>query len=434
MPASTGCNTCTQCAARQFFQSACTPSSDSLCSNCGSCQLGWYEAGSCVRGSSSDSSFTQPTYCQPCPPCPNGTFLSDGCVNGALPVCSPCTVCETDPLVQCTALSDTICGGVSDCRHNASLEVLPWLLPSHYCEQGQYVLALSSTTGEPTCAQCPPGTYGPNGLWCDVCPGYKTAYFDASQCVCYQGTVENVRGQCDCLAGNEFLDILCLPCASGSYDDTVLELGDEWWTQYKACRPCPNGTDSLPGATACTACPFGMYREAPSTELCRNCTESGWYAPDPTSGASCVPCNASCEPGYYPTKCPTYAGQDRFLCEPCPGVPPNATSTAPVGATANTACNWACDAGFFQANASACVPCTVGACPAGFNRSACTPLADSDCDTPCVDKDKPLRNSVWTSGCAWACAEGYELSAADYVLWVQYSCVAAGARLFDMWG
>lgn len=430
----TKCLFCSQCGPNEYFSRACSVDQDSQCAPCGSCPLGTYEAGKCVRGDSFSTRFTQPTNCPPCPPCPSGTFLSDGCVNGAPAVCSPCTVCERDPLVECTPLSDTVCGRTLDCRHNSSLQVLPWLLPSHYCEQGQYVLGLSSTTGEPSCAQCPEGTYGPNGLWCDVCPGYKTPFFDASQCVCYEGSVENVRGLCDCPAGNEFLDILCVPCAAGSYDDTVLELGDEWWTQSKACRPCPNGTDSLSGATACAACPFGMYREAGATDLCQNCTDAGWYATDPTSGASCVPCNASCPAGSYPTACPTYAGGDRFLCEPCPGVPPNATSTAPANASANTACNWRCDDGFFQVNASACAPCTAGPCPPGFNRSACTPLADTDCDTPCVDPNKPLRNSVWTSGCGWGCAEGYELSAVDYVLWVQYSCVASGARLFDAWG
>ncbi len=53
--------------------------------------------------------------------------------------------------IQCTPL-DTICGGVSDCRNNASLEALPWLLPTHYCSQGQYVVGLSTTTGAPSSA------------------------------------------------------------------------------------------------------------------------------------------------------------------------------------------------------------------------------------------------------------------------------------------
>lgn len=400
---------------------------------CGSCPLGTEERGRCERGNSFGTENAYPLYCETCPLCANGTYLSDGCVNGAQHVCSACTVCDGEPLVQCTPMSDTICGGVSDCRNNASLEVLPWLLPSHYCSQGQYVLGLSATNGAPSCAQCPEGTYG-NGLWCETCLGYKVAYFDGSQCVCYQGTVENALGNCDCRPGNEFLDDGCVPCAAGSYDSTRLELRDEWWTQSKACLPCPNGTDSLPGATACTACPFGMYREASESQLCQNCSERGRFATDPTSRLSCEACNASCGAGYYPTPCPTYAGGDLFLCEPCPGLPANATSTAPVGGTASTACNWECDAGFHQVNASVCVPCTVGPCEPGFNRSACTPLADSDCDTPCVAPNKPLRNSVWTAECGWGCADGYELSAVDYVLWVQYSCVATGSRLFETWG
>ena len=407
---------------------------NSQCSPCGSCPVGTEERGRCSRGNSFGTENAYPLYCEACPLCANGTYLSDGCVNGEQHVCSPCTVCDGDPLVQCTPLSDTICGEISDCRRNASLEVFPWLLPSHYCSQGQYVVALSPTTGAPSCAQCPEGTYGRNGLWCEVCRGYKVAYFDASQCVCYPGTVEDALGDCDCRPGNEFMDDRCAPCAAGTYDDTLLVLRDEWWTQSKACRTCPNGTDSLPGSTACQGCPFGMYREASESDMCRNCSDIGHYATDPASRASCVACNASCAPGHYPTPCPTYAGADLFLCEPCPDLPANATSTAPVGGTANTACNWQCDAGFYQANGSACEPCSSGPCDPGFNRSACTPLADSNCDAPCVAPNKPLRNSVWTAGCAWGCADGYELSAVDYVLWTQYSCVVSGSRLFDVWG
>jgi len=405
-----------------------------MCSACGFCPTGTYLSGDCVRGTSLDNRHVQPKNCLPCQPCPDGTFLSDGCVNEAPRVCSACSVCQGDPLVQCTPQSDTVCGGVLDCRHNATYEVLPWLQPSYYCSQGQYLTGLDPITGMPSCARCQEGTYGPNGLWCEACGGYKTAYFDATQCVCYQGTAQNERDNCVCAAGNEFLDSGCVPCAAGTFSNTSLELLDEWWTQYQECQLCPDGTDSLPGATACTACPFGMYRVAGDTELCQNCSELGSYAADPATNLSCVPCNASCAAGFYPSPCPTYAGTDLFLCQACAALPDNATSTAARAATANTACNWECEPGYYQANGSACVPCTAGPCPPGYNRSACTPLADSNCDTPCADPNKPLRNSVWTSGCSWGCAEGYELSAADYVLWVQYSCVAAGAQLFALWG
>lgn len=428
----TTCLSCKQCASDEFFSAQCEVASNSQCRPCGSCAFGQYKVGDCIQGTSQNRETSQPMICEECPLCPEGTFLSDGCVNNAPPICSNCSVCGGPAVLQCTALSDTVCPGVSDCRHNASLQVLPWLLPSHYCEQGEYLAGLSSTTGAPSCAQCPDGTYG-NGLWCETCLGYKVAYFDATQCVCYEGTSPNALGNCDCRPGNEFLDDGCVPCAAGSYDNTLLELKVEWWTQSKACLPCPNGTDSLPGATACTACPFGMYREASESQVCRNCLESGYFATDPASRLSCVACNASCEPGYSPTPCPTYPGGDLFLCEPCAPRPANAASTAPPAATANTACTWECDAGFYQFNASVCAPCSAGPCDPGFNRSACTPLADSNCDTPCVDPNKPLRNSVWTSGCAWGCADGYELSAVDYVLWIQYSCVATGSQLFALW-
>lgn len=430
----TSCQPCLQCSRDEFFAQQCEVTTNSECSPCGSCALGTYMAADCIQGTSYDARGSQHRNCQPCPPCESGSFLAEGCVNGAPRVCQNCSVCPGATLIQCTPQSDAVCAGVVDCRHNLTYTVYPWLQPSYYCLQGQYVAALDPVTVSVTCVRCPAGTYGPNGLWCQPCLGYKTAYFDATQCVCSGGTSLNSRDNCVCAPGNEFLDDGCVPCAAGTYDDTPLELHDDWWTQYKACLVCPNGTDSLPGATACTACPFGMYREASESDMCRNCSESGHFATDPASGRSCVACNASCEPGYYPTPCPTYAGGDLFLCEACGGIPAHATSTAPVGGTINTACNWGCDAGFYQANGSACVPCSAGSCDPGFNRSACTPLADSNCDTPCVDPNKPLRNSAWTAGCAWGCADGYELSAVDYVLWIQYSCVASGSRLFDAWG
>jgi len=378
-------------------------------------------------------SQSQDTLCVACPPCPDGTYLSSGCLNGAPPVCTNCSVCGDATILHCTPLSDTVCGETVHCRKPTPFEPYAWLQPAHYCAQGQYLLGLDPSTGARACARCPADTYGPNGLWCAPCPGYKTPYFDATQCVCHAGTTQNAQDDCECAGGREFLDAGCAPCAAGTYNNWTLAVGDAWWLQYKECEPCPAGTDSPAGATACAACASGTYREANGSAACQACEAEGDYAADPTAGLSCTPCNASCAPGFAPQPCPAYSGGDLFLCAPCPDPPANASSTARPGAGPGTACGWACDAGFYQANGSACVPCTAGDCPAGFNRSACTQEADSNCDTPCVDRDKPPRNSIWLPGCAWGCQEGYEATQADYLLWVQYSCVVAGARSFSWW-
>ena len=436
-PGATACRACTQCGDSEWFTRPCTLESDSQCAPCTPCPSGQYAGGQCIRGSSTAGpdgwSQSQDTQCVACPPCPDGTYLSSGCADNAPPVCTPCSVCGESTVLQCTPLSDTVCGETVHCRNAVPYEAYAWLQPSSYCAQGQYLLGLDPTTGAPACARCPADTYGPNGLWCAPCPGYKTPYFDGTQCVCYPGTTQNARDNCECPGGREFLDAGCAPCAAGSYSNWTLELGDTWWAQYKECEPCPPGTDSPAGATACAACAFGKYREVNASAGCLACEPAGYYAEDPESGLSCAPCNATCAPGFSPQPCPAYSGGDLFLCEPCPDPPANASSTAAARATASTACNWQCDAGFYQANTTLCTACTAGDCPPGFNRSACTPWVDSNCDTPCVDRNKPLFNSVWVSGCTWGCAEGYELSTNDYLLWVQYSCVAAGSRSFSYW-
>lgn len=437
VPGATACRPCTQCGDSEWFARPCTPASDSQCAPCTQCPNGQYAGGQCIRGSSTAGpdgwSQSQDTRCVACPACPDGTYLSSGCADNAPPVCSPCSVCGENTILLCTPLSDTVCGETVHCRNAVPFEAYAWLQPSNYCAQGQYLLGLDPAKGTPSCARCPAGTYGPNGLWCEPCPGYKTPYFDGTQCVCYPGTTQNAGDNCECAGGREFLDAGCAPCAAGSYSNWTLEIGDAWWSQYKACEPCPPGTDSPAGATACEACAYGKYREANASAGCLACEPTGYYAEDPTDGLSCTPCNATCAPGFSPQPCPAYAGGDLFLCEPCPDPPANASSTAVSHATANTACNWQCDTGFYQQNGSACAPCTIGDCPAGFNRSACTPEVDSNCDQACVDKSKPPLNADWISGCTWGCAEGYELSINDYLLWVQYSCVVAGSRSFSFW-
>ena len=438
----TACGACTQCSDSEWFARSCTLDGDSACLPCGDCDPGYYITGFCVKGDSIPlfqnnrlaPPRSQPNRCDPCPACKNGTFLSDGCINNRAPTCSACSNCSGKTLLQCTSYSDTVCANMVHCRRGVSFQAYAWLDSTNYCKQGQYLLSVSSNSGLPSCAQCPGGTHGPNGLWCEPCPGYKTAYWDATQCVCAGGTDPNARDNCDCGPGMEFLDSGCVPCAAGSFSNWTLELADAWWTQYKPCDVCPPGTDSLPGATACTDCIFGMYRAENDTELCQNCTTVGFYAQDPTTPASCVPCNASCPGGYSPQPCPTYPRNDLFRCVPCADLPENATSTATGQSGALTACNWKCDPGYYQANGTTCLPCTAGECQPGQNRTECSDTADSNCDRPCVDPNKPLLNSGWVSGCRWACDAGYELSASDYVLWVQYSCVKSGSRLFSLWG
>ena len=85
---------------------------------------------------------------------------------------------------------------------------------------------------------------------------------------------------------------------------------------------------------------------------------------------------------------------DMFLCGECSPLPPNATRRW-------VNCDCVCDAGFYSVNGT-CAECASGPCPPGYNRSACTDWADTNCDAACEDPSKPPANSEWASGCEWA--------------------------------
>ena len=310
---------------------------------------------------------------------------------------------------------------------NVNYTVYEWITEAERCKLGQFLVGI--VEGNPVCKQCPVGLYGPNGLWCEACYGYKHAYMDATACVCEHGTQINFNGKCVCGVGREFMENGCVLCNFNTYSNYSLELGDSWFMQYKPCDKCNAGKYSMNGMTACLDCAFGMYREV-DMDACEVC-EAGYFAMDPAAG-NCTKCNSTCEVGFNPVSCPTDV--DLFICEPCDNPPLNAVLTPAVNFTSNTACDWECLDGYFRFNETYCQACSSFICEPGYNFTNCSRISDSNCDLECVDKNKPLFNSQWTVGCEWGCVDGYSLSVQDYVLFMQYSCVLGGARSFWSWG
>ena len=425
---STACSMCTACANGQWATANCRPDMNTQCTPCTVCQNGYYSIGRCVSGNYLGQ-LSQDNICAICPTCKSGTYLSAGCVNSDPPVCSACSNCTGDVVLSCTSMSDTVCANVVSCRRNVNFTVYDWITATETCKTGQYLLGVSG--GSPVCANCPAGLYGPNGLWCEACQGYKRAYLDGTACVCEIGTTQNSRGMCECREGMEFMDNGCVPCGFNLFSNYTLELGDDWYDQYKPCDACEAGKYSASGATACLACEYGTYRED-WMDACMAC-DAGYFAMDPSTG-NCTACNSTCDIGYDPMPCPTYAGNDLFMCMPCAEIPDNAHRTPADGFTSNTACDWECDVGYFRANETSCQACSVPQCPPGFNITTCSRLADANCDVVCVDKRKPLFNSKWLQGCQWSCVDGYSLYVNDYVLFVDYACVLDGTRFFWNWG
>ena len=131
-------------------------------------------------------------------------------------------------LLTCTADSDTVCAEEVNCRRNVSYQIYDWLEAAGIaCHPGYYLTGYDPTNDTLACALCPDGLYGPNGLWCDVCPGYKVPYYRGAGCVCYSGTQQNAGGACECGPGMEFLTELCVPCDPG-YSDWTLEIQENW--------------------------------------------------------------------------------------------------------------------------------------------------------------------------------------------------------------
>jgi len=422
----TGCQACAGCSDGQWAIGMCTPTSPTQCAPCSVCKEGDYLVGSCNAGDYMGYA-SQDVVCQKCPTCRNGTYLSAGCVNNAAPVCSICSNCTGDTVLACTSMSDTVCSDVVSCRRNVNYTVYEWITEAERCKLGQYLVGIVG--GNPVCKQCPVGLYGPNGLWCEACYGYKHAYLDATACVCEQGTQISYNGNCVCGVGREFMESGCVLCGINTYSNYSLELGDSWFSQYKPCDICDAGKYSMNGMTACLDCAFGMYREV-DMDACEVC-EAGYFAMDPAVG-NCTECNSTCEVGFNPVSCPTDV--DLFICEPCDNPPLNAVLTPAVNFTSNTACDWECLDGYFRFNETYCQACSSLICEPGYKFTNCSRISDSNCDLECVDKNKPLFNSKWTVGCEWGCVDGYSLSVQDYVLFVQYSCVLGGARSFWSWG
>ena len=419
-----GCATCD--AAGQYYARACTAGLNSLCGTCSSCGTGEYRTQDCFQGGLASAGWGG--ACQTCSTCVAGeTFMRRACGAREDTLCVGCSQCGGVVKTPCGAEVDTECPHTSECREdvvdNETFVEYDWM-PGR-CRQGQYVTSVSTAGVE--CAACPEYLWGPNGLWCERCPGFREPYFDASSCVCAANT-QPVAGShnCSCGLGYSFGDLGCLECSEGFYNDVVLELGEAWYDQTgKSCLECPAGTWSGSRSSGCYKCAFGQFSLG-GAGWCSNCSQTGYFAQSASDEASCVACNSTCEVGWYPTPCPFYAGSDLFLCLPCPDTPSNATRNPPQNARAGSACDWRCDAGFYKFDGT-CLECNASACEPGYNRSTCTDGLDSNCDEACVDAAKPEYNSQWTVGCQWACLEGYEYQVQDYYMFQLYSCVLRGA-------
>lgn len=343
----------------------------------------------------------------------------NGLTDGVCQACKSCGLGET-VLRACDGTSNTMCrvtGGFNEsCLDAREVPSYAWVGAAEVkCVPGSYLSQFDAQTQAKQCVACPPGWAGPSGVFCKRCGELEEPFFlDRSSCVCKGGVaVMNASGACVCPDGTRQSGGECVPCGANTRG-----VGG-------GCVACEAGKFALAGATACQACQYGQYRVEGQAGLCASCL-AGWFAPD-ASKSVCVQCNQTCtdKPGMYDAgACPGGGGR---VCASCPGGLPGNASWATWGNT--TQCAYACRAGFYRVEMG-CRSCTANReCEAGWVLTPCSEIQDSHCDVPCENATKPSLYSHWEkgNGCAWACDDGYEYRAWNYVLFELVECVLKSA-------
>lgn len=386
------------------------------------------------------------------PPCPPGYYKASS-------ICMPCPQWSTTAFTgatsvsQCTCMAGgtgtagscvipspfsrtpTVCGALSDCPTYtepafpfpllSSCQYIPADSPLYVCPcpSGEYIQQIYPKI----CSTCPPGLFSPLGRGCQNCPYIMEPSLDQSTCRCSAGTwdsaASNAVPQCMCGPGMMLDGGGCTACPANTFGGLVVQA-----LQGSAldCLPCPAGTFSLAGATACSACAFGEFRVDEDT--CQACP-AGSYAPDP-SVANCAPCVSGCD-GLKEEACPT--DPSLLVCSEC--APPRANSIQQ-----GLDCATACLDGFYELD-YLCSPCTqfnATTCPAGSLYIPCTSYADSGC-VACTNDTMPLNFAEWAYtpsypdgpniGCTWGCVDGYTSTYAPMPAGVaqRWECVLTGA-------
>jgi len=360
--------------------------------------------------------------CLACSACPPGSFMLSGC-NGLQNItCQPCTTCPDQPayhansnnsktFTPCSLFFDTVCGTDRSCPLPNTSSYYSWMLDGSIqlstiaCRQGNYLSGLNPKT----CTPCEAWLVGLNGIYCEPCGPLQAPYIDQASCMCVPPSTMNASGVCVCPDGyyHDASAGVCSPCPINT-----MGLGG-------SCTLCPLGYYSPSTATSCTLCDAGKYRYS-SDATCQSCG-AGMYS-QRVEFKVCTQCSTKCEDGYMASACPGETNTSYMICSPCPTLPDHASWGMTLDT--NLPCNYTCDAGYYRGNKTeGCLACNTTQCEPGYNKTACTEFADSNCDTECKDETKPRLFSQWTLGCSWACSPGYSLSVTDYWLFKVYECV-----------
>lgn len=341
-----------------------------------------------------------------CTPCPAGSFSSS--LNA--PSCLAWNDCPAGQRVA-TAPSDVADRGCAACEAGTYSTVAnsTGCAPVGTCAPGSSPAAPPTMTSPLQCAACAVGTYCAGGMTAAVpCASGEWDHDANPASVCVPWTPCS-PGSAVSMPGTATTDLVCLPCAVGTYCAG----------QLNPATPCASGTwdhDANP-ATACaawTGCAVGSAVSTPGTAtadaVCSACAAgnycagqlspavpcaSGSWDHDASASTVCVAW-ADCAAGTSITTAGT-ATTNR-ACGTC-AAGSYSTTTNAASCTTYTPCNpgqFVSTAGTTTTN-QACSACATGFFSAGLNATACTAWTSCNADTyesqpPSASADRVCSN------------------------------------------
>ena len=364
------CVACTDCAAGQFTQTACSPTANRVCGACAntSCPPGHRLVG-CTGPELSDVSSceacTSGTFynvatqmCTACSTCPDGSFEASVCENNSDAVCTACAVTGCNPGELFTACGPGVSTDVSSCtappaehyvRENVSVPCRA------VCDGDSFESTACTATTNRQCQRCTI-TACADGAVLTSCTGTETE--DVSACdPCNTGTYEDNN--------------LCLSCATCSAGEFVAAACTS--TRNAVCAACAWTSGNCGTGRNHRACDGTSFIDMSSCGLCPPETYEG-------AGGNCAAC-LTCAVGQFESAACSHSS-DR-ACSPCATTSCAAGSRITVcdgsGAVDSSACT-PCRARTFLDAANTCVAC--GTCGADeYVSSACSSSSDATCAT-----------------------------------------------------
>lgn len=411
---------CSQYGNVKFIDGSCVP--------CVSCPLGYFKNSTHAASQSSSDDM--------CHACPVGqTTLSIGSTSE-----DSCYVCPANHYVHANR-------SCVPCPANAVSAAGSFLPSSCLCQYGFSSLDAVMTENS-QCLACVAGKYKfeDGNQPCAACPAGKRSVSVAEKETMLPIIIGNMwvdsygvteAGSCvECEANTYGLNATCLPCpnftvaSSGSTSLEDCKCAPGYSAVPAGCHACAPGSFKLEfGNHVCEACPLHTYAQNSASTYCMSCTQhsktlelgsaqqeacvcnAGFYGPD---GGPC----AACTPGTFSlgaqAECSTCGGTHYLPVtshgteDSCQACPTNSSVREPPG---SGVASCVCQAGFFRASNTSCVPCAENHyCPLEHVTQPCPHRshapAGSDSLSDCVC-DAGFYGLTSTDGCVSCSVNAY---------------------------